>query len=209
MNKYLEKIAKTLTENDDSGKINHKLEAGLGATAIISAPKRLLGYHTIYHGTSAENAKSIRENGFDPNRGGSGAAKLHGSERYIRESSNKIHVTKKLSNAVMFAGYNSMKSGKAPGIVAARVSDKTWQNMKADPDMGNLKYGAATTKHKIDSKYIVGGKDGVGISGMLNKRRLGNYYRSAEGKSRALRGVALATAGAGLIMHAANSSKKS
>lgn len=159
MNQYLEKIAKQ-TERKN-GLAKDVASVGAGAHLLSKVPQRLLGYHKIYHGTTNENAVSIRKNGFDPSKGGTGASVLSG--HYQEQSKGKIHVTKTKPAARLYAGgfekkwqaakdlqesssdpkpslsktlLKSMKdsyTGKG-SVVKARVPHSTWSKMKVDED---------------------------------------------------------------------------
>lgn len=185
------------------------------ATAVLAgkgvAP-RVLGYHTVSHGTSHEVARKIKKEGFDPKKGGSGAG-THAAgtaERatmFKTQSANKVHVTKDPLTARMFAGATETKrtprvKDLAKGkVLKARVTDQHFKTMKKDPHMGNgPKWSAATTHHKIPAHQVVGGAGDKGIRGVVNKNTLRKYYASASGKGRAARGVALA----GLAAHGAH-----
>lgn len=154
MNRYLEKIAKT---EDKKSKVKDAASVGAGAYLLNKAPQRLLGYHTVYHGTTNENAASIRNKGFDPSKGGSGASTLN--SHYTAESRGKIHVTKTKLSARRYAGdlggkikaekaknpqnprkmrtiFSAMKdsyTGKG-SVVKARVSHNQWERMNVDRD---------------------------------------------------------------------------
>lgn len=206
INKYLEKIAK---DRDDKEVSPVTLGAGLYA-AKASVP-RLLGYHKVYHGTSNEKAKQILAQGFDPSKGGSGAAKGHG--RFERQSADKIHVTKNPVTARMFAAFTEEGKPLTRGdqmnkalldslrlrgsMLQARVPDSYWSAMKPDPDMGNVKPAAATFHHKIEPKYVGGAGSVKSIAPHLSAKHLLKYYKGNAG--RALSGLGLAAVGTGLV----------
>lgn len=208
-NKYLEKIAKELHK----GKTDIAVEGLAGAAIASGASQRMLGYHTVYHGTTKKNADLIRKNGFDPSKGGGegGASAVHPSnisrENFTRRSQGKIHVTKKIGVAGMFAGFQTAKRQEMPGFVKARISDKMWKSYKADPDMrgpnGLNKEVASTTKHKIMSKLVAGGEGSRGPLAFIGKRHLGQYYSTTGGKIRAAKGLGMLATGGTLIAHAA------
>lgn len=194
INKYLEKIAsKSSKENTD----NTYAQAVIGAGAISQSRQRLLGYHTLFHGTDKATASIIKNQGFDPKHGGSGSAKIHGGSKFAINSKDKIHVTKNPIVAAFFANYKSKAGGK-PSIVKARVSHKMWNNMERDPDMNSSKAMAATTKHKIGPQFVAGGSTSKGASGFLKLHHLKNYYSTRSGAARGLRGLGLLAGGLGL-----------
>ena len=110
-------------------------------------------------------------------------------------------------------------------VLKARVPHRMWEkNMEMDPDSfdfvtrslnseDKLKATAARSKKDIHSKYFKGGAGnykgyGYGIKSYLNKTHLKDYYNSASGKARGLRGAGLlaggigaAALGAGLNVH--------
>lgn len=207
MNKYLEKIASNQINRDDISTGKSVVVGGVGAAVAKESGQRLLGYHTVYHGTDRATAKIIKQKGFDPKHGGSGAAKVHGSERFARNSAGKVHVTKNPIVASFFANYKS-KAGGSPHIVKARVSDKMWNNMERDPDMNGSKETAATSKHKIGSQFVAGGKDSKGAAAFLKARHLKNYYSTGAGLRRAGTGAAMLAGGVGALSIAAKNLRK-
>ena len=205
-NRYLEKISQ---EQDEAG-VSYKA-LGAGALAGKASVPRLLGYHKVYHGTSSETAKKILKEGFDPSKGGSGAAKGH--SRYESQSAGKIHVTKNPLIARMFAAFtdrgapltDGSQMQKAivdslklrGGVVSARIPQSYWEGMKPDPDMGGVKPAAATFHHKIEPKYV---DRAVGVKNILphlSPKHLSKYYKNHAG--RALTGLGLAAGGSALI----------
>jgi len=189
-----------MAEKETSGK------AGLAgaATAVLAgkgvAP-RLLGYHNVYHGTTKPAAESIRKNGFDPKKGGSGAAAptvnkkgVHSNPDFFERSKGKIHTTKQRPIAHAYAAFTGIKHKSKSEVIKARVTHQHFRNMKGDPDMSpnGTKNIAATTHHKIPSSQINGGVGDKGIKGVVTKKTLKKYYRSGSGLTRVARGVALA-----------------
>lgn len=188
-------------------------QTALGAKILSHAPKRLLGYHTVYHGTSKETANTIRKEGLDPSKGGTGAAKAHQS--FADVSKGKVHVTKSplyaraYSSGVARNAFEKVTgSGKGGSVfkdvgkgsvLKARISDEKWKGFAHDIDGGPTKRFAATTTSRIDSSSIVGGAGNMGRREFLNKPHLSKYYGTASGKNRALRGVALGLTGASLV----------
>lgn len=232
MNKYLEKIAEEVKKNEKPGVIRTGAEAGIGYHLGKKLPSHLLGYHTVYHGTAKEHGEKIRKEGFDPKRGGTGAASHHGADNFVENSKGKVHVTKSRIQSRMFAGFTQHgvdNPGKVTGdvhtdmmdkitrrtkatqqgmkniftgqhgdVIKARISDHAWnKDFTPDPDMGNVKDRAATTE-----KHIGVGSIDKKRSAFATKKNLKNYYGSASGRLRALKGVGYGVAGAGLIAHA-------
>ena len=205
-NKYLEKMAKDRESNSIE-----PVTLGAGLYAAKASVPKLLGYHKVYHGTSEDKAQSILRGGFDPKKGGTGAAKGH--RGFERQSAGKIHVTKSYPNARMFAAFTSEgkplesidQQAKAAldalklrgSVLHARVPQSYWDAMKPDPDMGNVKPTAATFHHKIDPKYVGGAGSVKSIAPHLSAKHLLKYYRANPG--RALTGLGLAAGGSALI----------
>lgn len=208
MNKYLEKIAAAASD-DKYG--NMALEGAVGAGLAKGAPQRLLGYHTVYHGTSKTNAEAIRKEGFKTKYGGgeNGASQAHPSktskEVFSERSKGKIHVSKNPFVAGQFAGFQAARRSTQPGMVKARVSDKMWKSFQRDDDVAG-KFGskdtAATTTHNIGSQFVAGGKNSKGAFAFLKKRHLEGYYGSASGRARAGKGAAMLVGGGTLLAHA-------
>lgn len=75
---------------------NHWGDAALatgGGVATVGAKDRLLGRKTLYHGTSAENAAAIKQEGFKLSDGLGGASESLGEREFIDNSKGKIHLT--------------------------------------------------------------------------------------------------------------------
>ena len=163
--------------------------------------------------------------GFDPAKGGSGAASHSSNSDYVKNSSGKVHFTKDRNIARKFADYTqTAEELKAKGMSGAsvhlrasagfmkpnipfigkgkvlkvRVSDNAWKDFKPDQDMGGIKSTAATIDKKVSTSSIAGHSDSKGIKQFLNKKHLSKYYSTTSGKLRGLAGVALGLAGAGL-----------
>lgn len=204
-NKYLEKIAKEQTK-DEVGLV----PLGAGLLAAKASVPRLLGYHKVYHGTSVEKANKILREGFDPARGGSGAAKGH--RGFERQSAGKVHVTKSPIISRMFAAFTErgepltsqkqMKQALKDSLVfkgktlTARIPESYWNAMRPDPDMGSVKDTAATFHHKIDPKYVSRAGGVGGVLPHLSPRHLLKYYKANP--KRALTGLGLAAGGSAL-----------
>lgn len=152
----MEKIASK--QKSKTSPVKETFAAGVGASLVTKAPEKLLGYHTVYHGTSNKNAEKIKEHGFDPSHGGTRSAKLR--ERYVENSKGKMHFTKNRASAAGYAGDIGLhlraaarKNPEAPDIdsaiakgykdylfrgkgkiVKARIPHKMWQKMDFDFD---------------------------------------------------------------------------
>lgn len=209
-NKYLEKIAREATKQDGVGVV----PTALGAAALYSSAPQLLGYHKLYHGTSSESAKRILKEGFDPGKGGSGAAR--GNRKFERNSSGKVHFTKRPTVSRFFASFaeQGLSTGgegrdeamskavkgmaKLKGrVLTARVPESYWSAMKVDPDLGNAKDAAATFHRKVEPKYV-SRAGGVGsVLPHLSPKHLLKYYKANP--RRALAGLGKAGLGSALV----------
>ena len=218
-NKYLEKISSTVGKKSSTEKA--VAEGVVGGYLMSKAPSRLIGYHNLYHGTTKETGAKILKEGFDPSKGGTGAAAASGRSHFKTNSTNRVHFTRIKPIAKMFAGYRhdaALNGGKGAEqlqsrdmfnnkgkVIKARVSHGEWQkSFQKDPDMGG-KYTAATTTKKVMPKSIVGSAEHKGIAGFATKDKLKGYYSTASGRQRGLRGAGIGVAGAGLLYHAVKS----
>ncbi len=196
-NKYLEKIAE-MSRGEHAG-----MAAGAAVTAAGLAHQSagpLMGYHTVYHGTSKKNADSIRKTGLDPKRGGQEGGSAHkiGSEAYKKQSAGKVHVTKAPHIAEYFANFQAKPLNAKPlnphkgEVLKARVSHDQYQRMKVDQDVSPIKAIAATTKEKIHPHQIKGGAGYTGAKEFAHPSKLKGYLKSTSGKKRALMGAGMA-----------------
>jgi hypothetical protein len=224
-NKYLDKtveLQKEAAEKKDSNKLALTATAA-GGSLVYSSTENLLGYHKVHHGTTKDIAKNIQTEGFDPKKGGTGAASLH--PEMVRESAGKIHVTKNKVLAHLYGskimhrghplgkGFDNSFNGVAKDVmnskvVSARIphsvyegfdSDKHHGGNSLDPKNEVHKATAATTTKKIPSTFIEGGKGSKGILNFVHKNHLKNYYGSKAGKIRGLKGLGMAAAGSALL----------
>lgn len=190
----------------------------VGATVLAPhATRRLLGYHVVRHGTSSENAAKVKEHGFDPKKGGTGAGThAAGSKeraaKFQRESKGKIHVTKNPIIARMFAGMTHDKTAKpsvktvlrSGSVLRARVSHQHFEAMKKDKHMSGSKFHAATTHHKIPASQVIGSAHDKGVKAVVNKNTLRKYYKNPANHGRIARGVIL---GSGVVGGLADAAK--
>jgi hypothetical protein len=223
-NKYLEKVSAKNNQKPSSASI--AVEGIAGATIAKGAPQRLLGYHALYHGTSSDNAKIIKKEGFDPSHGGKNNIGKHQEWHY--NSKDHVHFTKSKLYARSYSGnldthlHDTRKTGEILGrtlrdsvlkgkILKTQISDPHFKSFKTDEDQGTIfksdknrkNYASKTTDH-IGSEHIAGGKGSKGILSFLNKTHLKDYYASKLNHSRIMRGAAMATTGGALLAHAGN-----
>jgi len=237
-NPYLKKVETNLEKVAKQEKHTARdLAIGTIGTGIATGQAdKILGYHKVYHGTSKDIDQKIQKEGFDPKMGGTGSAKY--SNKFVSQSAGKVHVTKNKLLANLFGsklmhrmqpGFDIDRSGKATfediknsKVVTARVPHQSWRGFNADPDMpkpGGSRFDydpkdsahknhAATTSKRISPKYVSGGEGSKGILNFVHKNHLKNYYRSADGMARGLKGAAIAGVGAAITGFAAHSLKK-
>lgn len=174
-------------------KIDFEKEKVIGAAALAlggaaGAPSRLLGYHTVYHGTKVPHDK-IRKEGLLPAFGGTGASGSTNNgvyaNLYKKRSTGRIHVTKSPFFARMYGN-----------PVKAKLSDAQWRSFKEDITHNMGKDHASTTHHRIPAHQIKGGEGYRGIKGVVTKNTLRKYYTSKAGAKRALSGLGMAAVSA-------------
>lgn len=224
-NKYLEKIAE---ESKKPGIIRTTAEAGAGAYALSKVPQRMLGYHTVYHGTSKDRANSINREGYlNPKHGGSGAAshidKTTGSKHEATsQSSGKVHVTKSKQTAKFFAGYTE-HADKNPATATNNGSKKLAEDFvagfknqitgrKGEVLKSRVSHGAWEKDFEKDP-HMSGPKSKAAtttkkvklnrpIKDFATMSNLKKYYGSKSGRINTLKGVGLALGGGALMAHA-------
>lgn len=223
-NKYLEKIAETSPDNKRS-KTNTVLRtavAGIGLNearkSLSEIPGKMLGYHTIYHGTSRESASKIKETGFDPSKGGTAGSKYgfanhaENSRGYTHFSKDKgqprtfahIAETKKMIDPTSKEGLKAtIKASLGFGggeVLKTKVPHSVYEKAEVDLDSLNPFQPALHPEKQKALAFKI--KDriphGVSSSKFLNKEHLRSYY-SNGGKARALSSVKnLGVAGVGI-----------
>lgn len=198
----------------------------VGATVLAPhAARRLLGYHVVRHGTSNENATNIKQQGFDPKKGGTGAG-LHAAgsakraAKFQAESRGKIHVTKNPLVARAFAGMTNERTANprvgtlatSGTVLKARISHAHWENMQADKHIRvgkkNFKWMGSTTIHRIPAAQVIGGAHDKGLKAVVNRNTLRQYYKNSTNHGRIARGVVLASGVAGGLAEAAKAIHK-
>lgn len=232
MNRYLEKIAK-----DTGKKIKEGASVSAGAYLVSKAPEKVLGYHTLYHGTSKGAADKIKKNGFDPKRGGKGQAAF--SSEYAKNSEGKVHFTKNKILAKMYAGnpsekirverakegggnplkamWGAYKDHKSGAVLKTRVSESMYSKFEVDRDSSPgapkeldslMKDRASTTNKKVGAEFVSGSTKDTGIRKFLTKNHLRRTYAMASGRKRAVVGALQAATGVALGSAAIKSNKE-
>lgn len=217
-NRYLEEMFPEPETASNKERGSYEVLGGAYVGSKTKVLESTLGYDTLYHGTTKDNAASIKMHGFDPRKGGTNNAAV--LDMYNTLSKNKNHFTKSLYTANLYAGgmdrhgfdFSSIaKERRENGeVLKVRVPSRTYKHFQEDhtASFGDGKDSASTTGRYISSKHVSGGKDSKGILEFINKKHLGSYYHSNENKVRALKGLGLATAGAALVAHGIHTFKK-
>lgn len=230
MNPYLVKIASKRKYSPAA----ETVAAGAGAAVISTSPSRMLGYHTVYHGTSSTAAEGIRKNGFLPGLGGTGAATVN--PRYTENSKGKVHFTKTKLSARMYSGdpasalkkvhtgeyskgealskilKDSFTKGK---VVKSKIPHSMWRRMDVDADSSRgapdhpvvqelMKERASTYSKRVSPTFVEGSSSYGGRSMYATKKNLKRYLSSASGMSRAAGGVARLGLGTTVLLGAAH-----
>ena len=200
----LVKIARD-NRDDNSGK--KALAAGALAAATGNASKsRVLGYHTVNHGTSNKNARAVKRSGaLKPSKGGSvgGATEslknTEARDAYRPRVKGKVHVTKSPLHARVFAhmaesGEGGVTKGK---LLRGKMSHNQWRKSVVDADVAGPtgpKSIAATTTHrvKVDNSQK-----------FATKKNLKRYLSSGSGKKRFASGLRLAAVSTGAALYGA------
>lgn len=192
-------------------------DAAILGVAAHQAPRRLLGYHVVRHGTTKDSAKQIKKTGLrtqygGTGRGASGSTHVTPDERRVmtENSRGKVYFTKGPVHANAYAfttghktpdkanfgeALRGLATGRPGKVVKARITDRQYRTAKKDAEYGSQfsKRDAAHSNHSIPSRQIIGGAGSKGIRSVINKNTLKSYIKKNPG--RFLRGAALAGAG--------------
>lgn len=209
--------------------------AGAASAVLASkAPKNILGYEKVYHGTSKDAARSILKSGLKRSKSGTGvAANDVGLGRATKaEVTGKVYTTRQKALADNHQpGFGAYKIGHT---VTARVpyrgkkrlaKDVVIERMAAGTDeytKGNhfQQRGAQAARehlriyrHSIGSRFIEGSHNYKGRHQFATMGNMRRYLAQAGGKARFAKGVAQAAGsiGAGLYSaaHAIKARKES
>lgn len=109
---YKEKIYKQATtgQENNNNTAGNVATGAVGAGMIHASKDKILGQKTLYHGTSKKNWESIKNQGLQASKGGSGAAKVIDNADYIKGSTNKVHLTGSKMKAKMYSGLEGAKN---------------------------------------------------------------------------------------------------
>lgn len=192
---------------------------GGAAAAVLGAkaPKNVLGYEKVYHGTSLSAARSIRETGLKKSKSGSGVAAndVAAGRATAKEVRGKVYT----STNRMTADNHQPRFGdhKMGTVVSAKVPYRPKKRLARDHVFDRMVNGTdnATNytpmqrrlakseqgalriyKHSIPSRFIDGGHNSGGAKQFATKGNMRRYLSTGGGKARFAKGVAQA-AGAG------------
>ena len=219
----LEKIANKETKDNKS--TGTRVGAGVGALGLAKVSKNpATGRTRVYHGTSNDAWKKIKKEGFDPKKGGTGAAG-HAKDRtgysdFVDKSKGKVHVTRLKSVAKGFKAYTHSQGNprlrdlhdpRKGKVIKADIPFSHYENMKADPDIldsGSKKFDkffGSTTTEKIPVEDISGAKKSYSKKYKRIAKNLPKYIKKHPGRF----GIgALGLGGAGYLADYALSSDK-
>lgn len=195
------------------------------ASAVLAnkAPKNLLGYEKVYHGTSSEASKSIKKTGLKKSKSGSGVAAndVALGRATHDEVKGKVYTTRQKALADNHQpGLGSFKMGNtltartpyrakhrlAKDHVIERMANGTDHYTKgnAAQQMG-AKIGQKHLriyKHSIGTRFIEGAEGYKGRRQFATKGNMRRYLSQAGGKARFAKGVAQAAGSAATGMYA-------
>jgi hypothetical protein len=205
-------------------KDSDKAVAG-GAAAVVlghKAPKNILGYEKVHHGTSTEAAASIRKTGLQKSKSGTGVSANDAAigRAKIEELKGKVYTAKiKATADAHQPGFLGHKMGDT---VTARVPYRAPHRLAKDKvfsDLVDQAKGAEKTsgkhqlknlriyKHSIHQRFIEG-PEYKGTKQFATKGNIRRYLGQAGGKARFAKGVAQAVgAGASGLYAAAHALK--
>lgn len=210
---------------ESAKKESNKAALSGAASAVLAhrAPKNLLGYEKVHHGTSTEAASSIRKTGLRRSLGGTGVGANDAAEGRVshKDLKGKVFTSRLHETAENHQpNFGGLKMGET---LTARVPYRTKKRLGRDVVFdkminGTDKYtnyglGRRTMarlersnlriyKHSIPSRFIEGGKGHAGVKQFASKGNLRRYLSSGSGKLRFAKGVAQAAGSAGAGMYA-------
>lgn len=190
----------------------------VGGTALGLGSKNLItGHKRLYHGTSKDSWKKIKEEGLKASKGGNpkgagGSVEGMGSEykkHFQGNSKGKVHVTRSRGIAHFFGDITGKKGG-GKKIVKMDIPYDQFRKMEADPDMSNLsgRLGrniASRSTEDISTDYIAGANKKTRLAKRLKSTIKGIPAYAKKYPGRFGTGVAMAAGGTAL---AAKGTKK-
>lgn len=196
--------------------------AGAASAVLASkAPKNVLGYEKVYHGTqSLSAAKSIRETGIRKSKAGTGVAASDIAHGHLKpkDVKGKVFTTKnKFLADAHRPGNPGMKMGdtvkaRVPYRSKARLAEDTALKDTAAGKVGQEIKGAQAAakahlkdlriyKHSVKPRFVEGGSKYGGRRQFATKGNVRRYLAQAGGKARFAKGVAQAAGAVGAGMY--------
>jgi hypothetical protein len=197
--------------------------AGAASAVLASkAPKNVLGYEKVYHGTpSSKSADSIRQTGIRKSRAGTGvaAADIAAGHLKPKDVKGKVFTTK---NKFLADAHRPNVGGMHLGeTLKARVPYRAKHRLAEDTAMADAAKGKVATeikgaqaaakrhlkdlriyKHSVKPRFIAGGAKDGGRRQFATKGNMHRYLSQAGGKARFAKGVAQAAGAVGGGMYA-------
>lgn len=203
-------------------KEKNKASLSAAAAGILGshAPKNLLGYEKVYHGTSTSGARGIRESGIRKAKAGTGigANDVQIGHAKAKDIRGKVFTTRNkfLADAHQ-PGFGNHKMGetvkarmpyRAKGRLAEDTVLKNISEGKIGKEIPGSQQGAKRHlkdlriyKHDVKSRFIEGGKDYGGRRQFATKGNMRRYLSQAGGKARFAKGVAQAAGATGSALY--------
>jgi len=161
------------------------IETAGGLVLGRGAKHQILGTKRMYHGTTEDRARLIRQQGLDPAKGGTGAGAHVGSQYFSERSRGKIHATGNIPTAFMFSRIGAKKTGEKGRVLRLNVDYDRYRRMEVDPDMAGAfrsKYLGARTTEPITIHEIKGSEARFSDKARRRLRRLPEYIRHNPGR---------------------------
>lgn len=206
-----------MTERKVKDKDKATLAGAASAVLASRAPKNLLGYEKVHHGTSTSASQSIKKTGLKKSYSGSGVAANDVAMGRATHDQVKGKVYTSTMASVADAHRPGLGEFKMGNRLTARVPYRAKKRLAEDHVFKNMVEGKDSYsnynraqramakpqlkslriyKHSIPSRFIEGSHDYAGRKQFASKGNLRRYLSQAGGKARFTKGVAEA-AGAG------------
>lgn len=208
--------------NKNAEKEGRKSALAGAASAVLAskAPKNVLGYEKVYHGTNSPAAQSIKKHGLQKSKAGSGVAAgdVAAGHLHPKDAKGKVFTTK--NKFLADAHQPKMGNMNFGTTLKARVPYRAKHRLAEDTVMKNTAAGKVATeikgaqsaakahlkdlriyKHGISSRFIEGGHKYGGRKQFATKGNIRRYFAQAGGKARFAKGVAQAAGAAGAGMY--------
>lgn len=211
------------SKEDEAAHVKATAAAALSAHNASKAPSRILGYHTVHHGTASNaNANNIREKGLKKSKGGMGvsanddAHRTAGTSGHVARSKGNVYFTKNREQAYHYTK-NGFGFGNGKGVITARISDDHYHNksksdsltkkLRRDAGVHSLerthKAAAAKSSKSISPSQIEGSSKYKGRKQFATAKNMKKYLGTGHGKIRFAAGVGNAAVSAASGVYAA------